>query len=235
MTIRDSQAPSSLSPELQQQLLEEQVGALVMTARRALRRGNKTEARNELKKALQLNVDDCGALELLGEYYMSEGEQEKALEVLERGHKLYPHHSAFEKNIALCVLDLEEMRRERELPTTLEDPDQWMDRKPFISAFLSILPGAGQAYNGDTENAIILFCAWLLASLGWYFPLMSAFKNLPRDSVHSFAAALASTSSAGRIWFWLAMAVWIGLYVYAFVDAIIGAARANKRRQNEEF
>jgi len=235
MTTQDSPIHATLDPQLQQQLQQEKVGALVMTARRALRQGNKKEARQELKKALQLDVNDCGALELLGEYFMAEGEQEKALEVLERGHKLHPSHASFEKNIALCILDIEEMKRSKEQHMTLgeDDPDQWMDRKPFIAACLSVLPGAGQYYNGDEVTAGVLFGGWLLTLIGWFLPLMTALKNLPRDAEHTFSLAVAQMSGAGRVWFWLMFAIWVGFYVYALVDALVGAARANARRRFE--
>jgi len=220
---------------LQDQLRQEKVGALVMAARRALRRGDKVTAKSELQKALKMDVNDCGALELLGEFYMAEGEQEKAIEVLEKGHKLYPKHAAFEKNIALCILDLEEMKRGKTQAATIggADPDAWMDRKPLYAAIFSVLPGAGQVYNGDNISAAIIFGIWLVTSMLWYFPLTNAMSQLPHSAPHTWSTALAQMSGFMRAVFWLAFAINIGAGVYAFIDAIVGANKANVRRRQE--
>lgn len=224
-----------MDPGLQEQLRQEKVGATVMAARRALRRGEKETAKRELQKALKLDVNDCGALELLGEFYMSEGEQEKAIEVLEKGHKLYPHHAAFEKNIALCILDIEEMKRGKGQPAELgaEDPDAWMDRKPLYAAVFSVLPGAGQVYNGDNVSAAIIFGVWVVTSLAWYIPLMNAMKQLSASLTPSWSLAVQHMGGFTRGWFWLMMAISVGVSVYALVDAIVGANRANAKRRQE--
>jgi TM2 domain-containing membrane protein YozV len=233
-----SQPPTSnAAPDsgLQDQLRQEKVGALVMAARRALRRGDKVTAKTELQKALKMDVNDCGALELLGEFYMAEGEQEKAIEVLEKGHKLYPKHAAFEKNIALCILDLEEMKRGKTQAATLngEDPDAWMDRKPLYAAVFSIIPGAGQVYNGDNISAAIIFGIWLVTSILWYSLLMNAMGQLPLHTPHTLSLASAQMGGFTRGVFWLSLAINIGAGVYAFFDAIAGANRANARRRQE--
>ena len=226
-----------MDPGLQDQLRQEKVGALVMAARRALRRGDKNTAKSELQKALKMDVNDCGALELLGEFYMAEGEQEKAIEVLERGHKLYPKHAAFEKNIALCILDLEEMKRGKGQTLALgaEDPDAWMDRKPLFAAIFSVLPGAGQVYNGDNISAAIIFGIWAVTSLAWYIPLMNAMKQLSASVTPSWSLAVQQMSGFTRGWFWLMMAISVGAGVYALVDAIVGANRANAKRRQERM
>lgn len=236
MATRNAQSQTT-DPQVQKQLREEELGKLVMAARHSLRRGDRLEARKSLTKALKMDNRDCSALELLGEYYMSGGEQEKALEVLRLGHKLYPERASFEENIAFCLIDIEEMKRAKEQSSTLgnADPDQWMDRKPLVAVFFSILPGAGQVYNEENTSAAIIFGIWALAFIAWYFPLMNAFKNIPRDIEHTFQAALAQMSQAGRLGFWLMLAIWVGAYIYAVVDAATGALRANERRRTEDF
>jgi tetratricopeptide (TPR) repeat protein len=232
------QQPTSNAPPdsgLQDQLRQEKVGALVMGARRALRRGDKVTAKSELQKALKMDVNDCGALELLGEFYMAEGEQEKAIEVLEKGHKLYPKHAVFEKNIALCILDLEEMKRGKTQVAALGavDPDSWMDRKPLYAAIFSVLPGAGQVYNGDNVSAAIIFGIWAVTSLGWYIPLMNAMKQLSASVTPTWSSAIQQMGGFTRGWFWLMFAISVGVSVYALIDAIVGANRANARRRQE--
>lgn len=233
-----SQQPTSTPPPdsgLQEQLRQEKVGALVMAARRALRRGEKDTAKSELQKALKLNVNDCGALELLGEFYMAEGEQKKAIEVLEKGHKLYPKQAIFEKNIALCILDLEEMKRVKDQPAELgaPDPDAWMDHKPLYAAIFSVLPGAGQVYNGDNISAAIIFGTWALSSLAWYIPLMNAMKELSANVAPSWSLAVRQMGGFTRGWFWLMMIISVATAAYALGDAIVGASRANARRRQE--
>lgn len=223
----------SMDPGLQEQLRQEKVGATVMGARRALRRGEKDTAKRELQKALKLDVNDCGALELLGEFYMAEGEQEKAIEVMEKGHKLYPNHTEFEKNIALCVLDLEEMKQGNARQGMAADDTQLLERKPIIAVLLSVVPGAGQWYNGDIVAGGMIFGIWAVSLLGWYFPLMNAMKQLPRNTPHSWANALAQMAPLMRGWFWLAVAICVGATVYALVDASVGATRANSRQHFE--
>ncbi|MEO6908152.1 MAG: hypothetical protein ABI210_09710, partial [Abditibacteriaceae bacterium] len=235
MTTDQPTSKTSTDSGFQDLLRQEKVGALVMAARRALRRGEKETARQELQKALKLDVNDCGALELLGEFYMAEGEQEKAMTVLEKGHKLYPQHAAFEKNIALCILDLEEMKRAKSHVMQLgaPDPDSWMDHKPLYAAVFSVLPGAGQVYNGDNISAAIIFGVWVITSLLWYFPLMTALGQLPLHTPHTWSLALAQMSGFMRGVFWLAFAINVGVGVYALVDAVAGAHRANARRRQE--
>lgn len=236
--VMTTDMPASTPPidsGLQELLRQEKVGAFVMAARRALRRGQKETARQELQKALKLDVNDCGAIELLGEFYMAEGEQEKAIKVLEKGHKLYPKNAAFEKNIALCILDLEEMKLAKSHVAQLgaPDPDSWMDRKPIYAAIFSILPGAGQVYNGDNISAAVIFGVWVITSLLWYFPLMTAMGQLPLHTPHTWSLALAQMGGFMRGVFWLALAINIGVGVYALIDAVAGAQRANSRRRQE--
>lgn len=235
MTSQEPTSNATPDSGLQDLLRQEKVGALVMGARRALRRGDKVTAKSELQKALKLDVNDCAALELLGEFYMAEGEQEKAIEVLEKGHKLYPKHAAFEKNIALCILDLEEMKRGKGQAATLgaPDPDAWMDRKPFYAAVFSVVPGGGQVYNGDNISAAIIFGIWLVTSMLWYFPLTNAMSQLPHSTPHTWSMALAQMSGFMRGVFWMAFAINIGVGVYALIDAIVGANKANARRRQE--
>jgi tetratricopeptide (TPR) repeat protein len=235
MTSQEPASNTPLDSGLQEQLRQEKVGALVMAARRALRRGDKATAKSELQKALKLDVNDCGALELLGEFYMAEGEQEKAIEVMEKGHQLYPKHAAFEKNIALCILDLEEMKRAKSSATQLggEDPDAWMDRKPLYAAVFSVLPGAGQVYNGDNVSAAVLFGIWAASSLGWYIPLMNAMKQLSASVAPSWSLAIRHMGGFTLGWFWLMVLISVAAAAYALGDAIVGANRANARRRQE--
>ena len=112
---------------------------MLMAARREVRRGNRDKARQLLQQIFAVEPTDLGALELLGDIFMEEGEQEKALKVFERGQKYHPRHKAFEEKIALCHLDLAEMERDRLLrEQVLEqgDTDKLLDRKPGLACSL---------------------------------------------------------------------------------------------------
>src|SRR5947207_5666523 len=95
------------SPE---RVRSEEVGKVVMLARSALRKGDNDEGRRRLMQALALDPSDCAAIELLGDLYMAEGEQEKAVRVFTKGLSFHPHYRPFEEKMALCYLDLDEMK-----------------------------------------------------------------------------------------------------------------------------
>lgn len=197
----------------------EKAGALVMAARNASRKGRRDEARAQLQQALALAPTDCGALELLGDMFLEEGEQEKAIVVFERGRKHHPRHAAFEEKIALARLDLAEMETDRLLrEQALADPpgevgaasQRISDRKPNAVAFLSLLlPGAGQFYNEEAErglvfllSAIVVFCAWCVPwrmnwTMGGFAPFWIGAMLLAQLATH-IAAAVDAARGAMR-------------------------------------
>lgn len=227
------------APDFAAQQAFDKAGALVMAARSAYRKGNLADARPLLQQALALAPTDCGALELLGDIFLAEAQQEKALRVFEHGQKLHPRHFPFEEKIALCHLDMEEMKRERQRRETLlegGDPESWMNLAPNRAFGLSVLlPGAGHLYIEDNEKAALIFGAFVLLFLGWSLPLYFGAKAAATLGVHGFfngmSAALANMSTPLSLWFYLCVAAQIALYVYAAFDAMSGAERANERRQ----
>lgn len=203
----------------------EKAGALVMSARNAARKGRREEARAQLQQALTLAPTDCGALELLGDMFLEEGEQEKAIAVFERGRKHHPRHAAFEEKIAEAHIDLREMETDRLLrEQALADPlggesaraEVVRDRKPNAVAFLSLLlPGAGQFYNEETERGMVyfliamaLFCAWCVPwRMGW------------------------AMAGLAKIWIGAMLLAQIATHVSAAVDAARGAMRDAEERK----
>jgi hypothetical protein len=127
-----------------------------------------------------LNPTDCGAFELLGDIFLEEGEQQKAITVFERGRQHHPRHAAFEEKIALAHVDLAEMERDRILKEqllanpTASAQGRTSDRKPMAVAFLSLMvPGAGQYYNEEPERALVFFPVALLLLCAWAIPWLS--------------------------------------------------------------
>jgi tetratricopeptide (TPR) repeat protein len=200
---------------------EEKAAGLVMQARNMLRKGQRDQARAQLQQAFMLNPTDCGAFEVLGDIFLEEGEQQKAITVFERGRQHHPRHAAFEEKIALAHIDLAEMERDRILKEQLlADPAATMqgrtsDRKPVSVAFLSLMvPGAGQYYNEEPERALVYFPVALLLLCAWAVPWLSGW----------------SMGGFERVWIGvmlMAAAIW---HIVSAVDA----ARSAQREINEQ-
>jgi hypothetical protein len=238
--VQSARTPPAPALDLDAQRVSEKAGALVMQARRAERQSRFGEAKKLLQQAFALAPTDLGALELLGDIFLHEAEQEKAKKVFEHGLKFHPHHRAFEEKIALCILDLEAMRRHRERSQTLleaGDPDSWMNLSPNRALGLSLLlPGAGHVYAEENERAAWIFGAYLFALLAWALPLYIGMKGAAAQGVkgldRGISAALGNMSTIGLCWFWLMVASSVAIYVFALVDAMAATERANERRKH---
>ncbi|MDF2440393.1 MAG: hypothetical protein JWN98_1377 [Abditibacteriota bacterium] len=217
----------------------EKAGTLVMAARLALKRGDKAEARTRLQEALIVDPRDCAALELVGDILLEEAEQEKAIQVFERGLKYHPAHHAFEEKIALALLDIEEMKRDaqqRDLLLTVGDKDKWQDRKPGIAISLSLLvPGMGQFYNDEAERGWVFLGAAAFTFLGWYLPLSRALSGLQgtgaRQLVARSSEAIANMGFLAKGWFWLMIVAALAIWIYSAYDALSGTERYNRARR----
>ena len=229
----------SLADELEAERIREKAGALVMAARRAQRKGQKDEARKLLQQAFLIDANDCGSLELLGDLFMEDGEQEKALKIFERGVQHHPRHRAFEERIALCHVDLDEMRRDQDRRAQILEQggiEQWqLLSAPRAFSLSALLPGAGQAYVGQSTRALPLFAIALVAFLGWTLPLYFGLKGARNDGIKSlgaaFTAALGGMGSLGLLWFWGMVAGWVAVYIYASLDAMTQAEKINDLRK----
>lgn len=236
-----TQSVDNLNNELEAQRARDQIGVLVTAARIALRRGKPDEARAKLKQVFALDASDRDALELLGDLFMEDGEQAKALRVFERGASLYPKHRAFEEKAALAHLDLEEMRRDQERRADVLQTgarDKLLDRKPGVAfGFSLMVPGVGQFYNGENERGAMFFGGALVLFVSWFFPLTNAIKAVTAMNVargggsFRMSAALAQLGDFGRALLFLTIAAWVGAYVWSAVDAMIGAERVNELRR----
>lgn len=234
-----------LSEAAQELAREQQIADWVAKARSNLRRGQRDEARKLLQQIFALSPSECGALELLGDLFLEEGEQEKAIAVFERGRTFHPRHAAFEEKIALAKIDqqeeeLDKIRRETALQ--LGDTEAWRDRKPTLAAFLSlILPGAGHVYLERYERAAAFFAAWLITLCGWYFPLRAALPaqaasaalKQNRNALAPLTTGISGLSGFSLLWFWLMMLLHLGVYVVAAIDASHSAKRATEQRKRE--
>lgn len=233
-----SSAPP-ISDDLAAQLRTEKAGSLVMSARSAHRKGQKEKARALLQQAFLIDPNDCGGLELLGDMFMEDAEQEKALKIFERGLKHHPRHRAFEEKIGLCHVDIAEMRRDQDRRAQIMEQggvEKWMLLSgPRAFGLSMLLPGAGQVYVGQSNRAMTLLGITILSFLGWsvplYFYLKQASGQGTKGIFNGFSLALGMMPAPLLLWFWLMVATWVGVYIYASVDAMTQAEKINELRK----
>jgi tetratricopeptide (TPR) repeat protein len=202
-------------------------------------RGDLDKAREGIRDAFGLDALNPGALELLGDIFLSEAEQEKAIQVLQRGAQAHPHLPVFEEKIALALLDIDEEKRDREaaaLLLELGDRDRWTERKPAAAATLSLLiPGAGQVYNDEAERGGVLFGAALVTFGGWYYIFDRATSSLAgggsRQLMQQVGGALEQMGVLAKLGFWVFLLGWLAVVGFAAWDAYSGAIQANRARR----
>ena len=213
--------------------LHEQLAPLLKTARLLFLNGDNNGTRVKLKEIFALDPTNAEGMELLGDIFLAEAQQEKALQVFERGLKFHPTHAAFEEKSALALLDIEEMKRDRDLTQNLlqhGDRDQWQDRKSGVAGVLSLLvPGAGQIYNDDNERGYLFFGAALGSFVMWNVILNRVTANLSGATARQ---AISQMSGIAKFGFWFFMLAWLFVVILAVVDAYNGAARANAERRH---
>ncbi len=237
-------APTSIpkaAPTLEEMKRDEQVAGLVMKARLELRRGKKEDARKDIAQALAMNPTDIGALELMGDVFLEEGEQEKAILVFKKGHAHHPQHAAFEEKIAVAQLDIEEMKIAevmRQMAVGGKIPDEMADVKPGRAAMLSLLvPGAGQFYLEQNERGAMYLGAVVLTLCGWALPLQGAMRGAGEavrstgSIMSAWSNAIASMSGGTRALFWLSMTLYSALYILSAWDAVTHIARMKEERE----
>ena len=237
------------SAELDNSRRAEEAGKIVMTARMNLRRGQRSETKKLLAQALKIDPSDISALDMLGDMFFADGEQEKAIQVFTHGLKFHPEHAVFEEKLALAKLDIAEMERdqvmkESALQNAIEnglDPgfDKLLDKKPSLALGLSaVVPGAGQFYNDEWEKAGVYFVLWLASVCAWSYPLMTQMRALfnnakGRRVVPGIGDGIAAMSGAVQFFFWLMLLTCIGVIIASAIDATVSATRLNEARRRE--
>lgn len=214
---------------------EQQAGDKVLLARSAWRKGNKDEAKELLKQVFAATPGDRGAIELLGDIYLEEGETEKAAKLFERAVSMFPGVQLFEERLAECQLDLAEMENDkltRELLLTGGDQGKKFELDPSKAVGLSLLlVGSGQFYNDEVEKGAFFLGGGLVTCIGWFWPLMSALSGLDRSNRLNFEMALNSMTGFIGTLFWIMLVLWLGIYTLGAVDAGMTASKLNKERR----
>lgn len=232
MTKPNLDSKPKLRPDVSDLRRQEEAGAHIMSARNALRKGERKRARDEIKKAFAINPGDVSAVDLMGDMLLEEGETEKALALYLRALQQHPKNPIFEEKIGLCRLDLAEMENDRIAKTIVIDGDanvvKFIERVPHKAVSLSLfLPGAGQFYNEENEKGIAFLVAGLVCCIGWFYPMASAMQTLrPRDYLN-LPAILGAMSSTSTFVFWASLTLWSVVYVASMIDAGTSASRWN--------
>ncbi len=220
---------------------QEEATKHLMAARMRVRKGEREEAYNEIKRAFAAHPGDRAAIEMLGDLYLEDGETEKALSLFERALKAHPGYVPFEEKLAICRLDIAEMEADRAaknsgdplalLQSQMEN-DSLYERVPHKAVSLSLfLPGAGQFYNDEVEKGAAFLGAGLLSFAGWFSPMLSKTYQLPTSQKFDFLAAIGALKGGWSVLFWLSLLTWIAVYVGSMVDAGKVAAAFNESRR----
>lgn len=233
----EPQAFAPKSADFEAERRAEQAGTVLMAARMALRKGDFDKARGQLKEAFALAPGDPTAIELLGDVYLAQGEQEKAVQLFERALERFPKHAAFEEKLALCYVDLEEMERDRqERAELLEsgDRDKILERSAAKAGAISLfLPGAGQFYNDENEKGAVFLGVALVSFLGWNIPMLNSVRAVGKAGGNplDLGKAIANLSGFSAALFWLMLLVWLAATVWSVVDCVQSANRYNEGRR----
>ncbi len=230
-----NEATNAALPSVEDMKREEQVAAIAMKARLDLRRGQREKARAEIAQALALNPNDQGALELMGDVFLEEGEQEKAILVFEKGRALYPNHAPFAEKIRLAQHDLDEMAVDQLTQKFAPPADlltEELDVKPGRAAILSLLiPGGGQFYLEQNERGAVYLGLAFLSLCGWALPLRSAMSHAGAavkatgSILSGWSSAVSSMSSGAQLLFWVMSTLFSMLYLVSAWDAYTTVAR----------
>ena len=234
-------ASGSHAADLNGLAAQEEATKHLMAARMRVRKGEREEAYNEIKRAFAAHPGDRAAIEMLGDLYLEDGETEKALNLYERALKAHPDYVPFEEKLAICRLDLAEMEADRAaknsgdplaiLQSQMEN-DAIYERVPHKAVSLSLfLPGAGQFYNDEVEKGVAFLAAGALSFAGWFSPMLSQTYKLPTSQKFDFLAAISSLHGGWSVLFWLSLLTWLAVYVASMVDAGRVAADFNESRR----
>lgn len=222
---------------------QEEAGSLLMAARNALRKGERQAAIRLIKEVFAVVPGDVGALDLLGDIYLEEGETEKALKLYERAFQMHPTHAPFEEKLAICRLDLAEIHSDQETKKALLEAGDLSALKADTglatrAAALSLLvPGMGQFLNDEVDKAWAHLAGAVLLGLGWVQPLGWAISQANRERAQATGLGTeVSNHLAPWAWlFWPCLLAWLGLCLYSAWEARQAALEIARRENGPWF
>ena len=184
----------------------EQADRLLTAANLARRRGSYAEAEQRCREAVEKNPSDASALELYGDILQAIGRVDDAVLAYDRARELDPKRRSAERKYADLVL-----QQNRSIARL---SDEYIPRNPMVAVLMSsLLPGAGQMYNGQPVKGLLIAVGMLICVfvLGW--------------TDYGFASGLTSITPPLVFFMLLAGAI----YIYAVIDANINARRGKRR------
>jgi tetratricopeptide (TPR) repeat protein len=225
-----------LEPEWQEeQEREHRLSQLYMQTRRALRRGQVELAAGLAQQAVELAPDTTSVEELLGDVALAEKNFADARRHYERALEIAPENTDAERKLGQVAITLGETEHlRRRVQEAAEDPGKRRryQKQPTLAGLLSfVFPGFGQLYNSQYEKGLGIFAAALIL----LFVLIDRLFFAPFVTMATEAAQGGRVSPAEQMdrtrqvlgtygflaWALIALgiAVYVGLWVYAIVDA----------------
>ncbi|MFN7018085.1 MAG: DUF5683 domain-containing protein [Fimbriimonadales bacterium] len=194
-------------------------------------RGERSKAKELLQQALELDAENAGVWELLGDYLREVEDWQGVHDAYKKAHELAPENAALERKYAEAVLQLTRQQEqyqqwERALEGKGTGDALALPRNPGLAFLLSLLmPGVGQLYNGQFVKGGII--------LGVMIVGMIVFLTTPggSDFVYNLLAYLVNPSrvrgTMSEVQVFSALVMFL-TWVYAFIDAPLSAAARNR-------
>ncbi len=194
-------------------------------------RGERSKAKELILQGLELDAENAGVWELLGDYLREVEDWQGAHDAYKKAHELDPDNAAIERKYAEAVLQLTRQQEqyqqwERALEGKGAGNAVALPRNPGLAFLLSLLmPGVGQLYNGQFVKGGII--------LGIMIVGVVVFLATPggSDFIYNLLAYLVNparvrgTMSNLQLFTGLIMFI---TWVYAFIDAPLSAAARNR-------
>ncbi|MCS7300387.1 MAG: tetratricopeptide repeat protein [Fimbriimonadales bacterium] len=194
-------------------------------------RGEREQADKLLQQALELDPDDAGVWELLGDYRRESGDWQGAQDAYKKAHELAPNNAAIERKYAESILQITRQQEQyRQWEQALEGKgaggDLALPRNPGLAFLLSLLmPGVGQLYNGQFVKGGIVLAIMIIGAI--------IFLTTPggSDFIYNLLAYLVNPAKVrgglSNLQLITALVMFVA-WVYAFIDAPLSAAARNR-------
>lgn len=194
-------------------------------------RGERSKAKELLQQALELDAENAGVWELLGDYQREANDWQGAHDAYKKAHELDPTNALIERKYAEAVLQLTRQQEqyqqwERALEGKGTGDEIALPRNPGLAFLLSLLmPGVGQLYNGQFAKGGIILGIMIVGAI--------VFLATPggSDFIYNLLAYLVNPARArgtmSNLQLFTALMMFI-TWVYAFIDAPLSAAARNR-------
>jgi tetratricopeptide (TPR) repeat protein len=198
------------------------------------------EAEDACRRALLLDESRADVRELLGDMLYARGQLENAMQEYKRVMESGPGFASAETKYAKVVLEMGQNEYDRRIAQEMiENPKKLAEgpKHPLLAFILSALvPGMGQVYNCEIVKGAILIGAFMLSLLVLALSPIETGNLLRALGVFLYPAGSETPRNLpiGPLVVLFA-AVLVFIYIYAVIDASIGAAKTtdHKRKSAE--